>query len=90
MLASALQQLQMAGLSGREKQDFADLVKGLMNTATLPVGESLCILIQPYMELQSDGNLENLALPLELLKVSKKKIFVVIGLVIFVTESDTY
>ncbi|XP_042874425.1 uncharacterized protein LOC122254682 [Penaeus japonicus] len=68
VLASALQQLQMAGLSGREKQDFADLVKGLMNTATLPVGESLCILIQPYMELQSDGNLENLALPLELLK----------------------
>ncbi|XP_047488219.1 uncharacterized protein LOC125038699 [Penaeus chinensis] len=68
VLASALQQIQAAGLSGREKQDFANLVKGLMNTATLPVGESLHILIEPYLGVQSEETLENVALPLELLK----------------------
>lgn len=80
VLASALQQIQTAGLSGREKQDFADLVKGLMNTATLPVVESLHILIEPYLGVQSEENLEGVALPLELLKVNKR-IIVIVGFV---------
>nr|XP_027221807.1 uncharacterized protein LOC113813929 isoform X2 [Penaeus vannamei] len=68
VLASALHQIKSAGLSGREKQDFADLVKGLMNTATLPVKESLHILIEPYLGVQGEETLESVALPLELLK----------------------
>lgn len=42
-----------------------------MNTATLPVKESLHILIEPYLGVQGEETLESVALPLELLKVNK-------------------
>nr|XP_045625214.1 uncharacterized protein LOC123774729 [Procambarus clarkii] len=68
LLVSTLLERQQFGLSVKEEQEFANLVKGLLNAGNvLPASEVLEGMIKPFLIVSSD-DLSKLTLPLELLK----------------------
>ncbi|KAG7173792.1 hypothetical protein Hamer_G021600 [Homarus americanus] len=69
LLVSTLLEQQSNGFSGRQEQEFAALVKGLLGAENvLAASEVLKVMIEPFLVVTSGKDMDKLTLPLDLLK----------------------